>query len=437
MAELLKTVGSRFHALVFGQDMGENMQQFLRNLTYSFAGLTLANGILFAATMAAGRMLGPVEFGRFALAVAVAQVLVIPMLLGMDIAGLRALAQAVSFSDRRRVVTSGWFVVMAASLIVGLVALFFARMPHSLGFSPDLVRLAVILALVIASRQFFDGAMRGLSRFRRQAHVRVAEALLVLAGLGWLIFSTGLTHRGFVAVVSAGAAAAVILYLVYGGVQRFLTLTAWDWQVARELWYYNRFGLLGALGGLLIVSGEKIVVARLLGEEAMGVYAAYYLLSVQIAAQLSYMFVNVFFPAVVQQRSVAVVWQKLDRLLKFFFAPAVLLGTGISALGLFALGRTYAFSWLLAVSMSAYAVLFFVWQVYWWLIASTGARGVRFTSLCGLAAGVAYLAGIYLLAERLALFAPVVSFVLVSGGLAAAVYRWRVQHTPPAVDRVI
>ncbi len=415
------------HSRIFGYAMGSHMREFLTQLSFSTAGLIISNGILFASLLLAGRLLGPRQFGLFSLTAAIAQLLVIPMMLGMDVAAMRGVARHAEPARRRRIVTSGFFVLLLSSVLIGSLTLAGADLLGAVfHMRARVIRAAAALALAISLRMFFDGVIRGEKKFKFQARGRVLEAstiLAVFAILYWLLEES--SYLLYAAATITGSAVLTLTYLRRGGAARLIASRYWDKREAWRMWRYIRFGMVGAAAGLLMVGGDKIVVERTLGEVSLGMYAAYYYVSVQIAAQLSYIFVNVFFPSVSSRGNKPAVLKKLDKLVAVAFLPAVLASAGVAALGLKLFSGAYLFSWPLILAMSVYAVMFFVWQVYWWFITSTGPRGVKFAGLNGLLAGTGYLAGIYLLAQRLEIMAPAVSFFIVFLYLAAAVQVWK------------
>lgn len=423
----IKQLLHQAHVYLFRQPITLGMAQFLQQLLYSGTGLLTANVLLFIATLFVGAYLGPERFGRFALTVAAGQLLAIPMMLGMDVAALRGVARERRLNMRRRTVTSGLVVIVIASAVLAVVVYSSAGTLAAWWQLPArVVRLAGVLAVALTARNYLDAVVRGLSGFRAQALVRVIEALTVLGVTVVLImFKLKADWDSFVGVVVAATVLTSWLYLIFGRVERYLSWSAWSAAKAWNMWRYIRFGLLGAAGAVVLVSADKVLIGRILGAQSLGVYAAYHFLSVQVSLQMSYIFVNVFFPAVSRAQGKRAVMGKMDRLVLVGGLPAALVIMLILVTGMATLGRAYPLSGGLIVGMSLFAVIFFIYQVYGWFITSLGASGVRFTSLNNAVAAAAYLGGIYWLAPRLGLLAPVVSFASVALYLFGALIWWR------------
>jgi hypothetical protein len=137
------------------------------------------------------------------------------------------------------------------------------------------------------------------------------------------------------------------------------------------------------------------------------------------------MFINVFFPAVAARQDKRTLLHKLDRLVLLLVGPALVLALLVLVFGLLVLRSSYPLTWPLAIGMALYGVLFFIYQTYWWFIASTGAPGIRYASLHGIVAGLGYLSGIFFLSSRFGLLSAPLSWLVVVVYLAVMTIRWR------------
>ncbi|MCA9388668.1 hypothetical protein KC644_02790, partial [Candidatus Berkelbacteria bacterium] len=67
------------------------MKNFITNLGWVSFGTIVAMILLFLANLFAARWLGPDEYGRFSLVTAFSQLLILPMLIGLEHASTRYL----------------------------------------------------------------------------------------------------------------------------------------------------------------------------------------------------------------------------------------------------------------------------------------------------------------------------------------------------------
>lgn len=418
------------HQALFGHEMSQHMQDFVRQLSFSFVGYVGANSLLFVAVVLAGRLLGPLQFGQYALVMAVSQVLIIPMVLGIDSAVMREVA--LKPKNLEEIISSGFIMQALFSLITVIVLLTIDDLiSNRLDIPVDIIRVAVIVALAVGLRAFFDGVVRGQRYFKLQSAVRMIDASVVLFVLiggyylaGWDDFR--LLSMG----ITLGALAATCFFGWWGG-GWLLALSKSSLAMARRLWLYGSPGVLGAVAGILLVSADKIILRNTVGTSALGVYQAHYFASVQLSGQLAYIFLNVFFPTVVRERDLSHVLRKLDRLLAISLLPAGLVIGAFIWLTLQLFSFPYSREASLIPLMSVYAVLWFVFMTYWTLVASTGPKGIWYASTHALIAGILYVVMVNQLVRPLGLHAPGAAFILAFVYMAGAIWLWRtkLRHT--------
>ena len=98
------------HLKFFGHSMSDTMREFLGNLSWSFFGGVVAMGFLFLIDVMAGRILGPKEYGKYALMIAMANVFIIPMLFGLNIGVNHYVAKVDNIKIRKRYIGSAIFI---------------------------------------------------------------------------------------------------------------------------------------------------------------------------------------------------------------------------------------------------------------------------------------------------------------------------------------
>jgi len=437
MRKALRNLGvltfRKTHFFLFGHDVTTTMKEFMSNLSLSFVAYFLSNGILFIAILLAGRLLGPFEFGQYALVMAISQILIIFMLPGIETATMRQVA--LEYTDEKKMratISSGLVFTTVTSLVVGMLAWFFAStIADYFSFSSSLFRIAIIVSLAMVARSFFDSVIRGKGEFKLQLRVKVLDSLIVFG-----IFILGYTffvepdYRLLIAGLVLGSTGSAFLFYRWS-LDKFIEWGKVDFTVVSKLWHYARFAVFGGLGGVMLLSVDKILIGNVLGSETLGLYQAYSFASLQIAGQLAFVFLNVFFPAVVRQRDLTVVLRKIDKLIIFGLVPAFLFIVSFVYLILRLFSSEYELNSYLVIAMSVYSVFWFLTTIYLFLIASTGPDGLFYSSITGFLAGALYLAIVYYLIPSLGLFAPSVSFMFafVFMFFAALLWRLKFSHT--------
>ncbi|HLD25628.1 MAG TPA: oligosaccharide flippase family protein [Candidatus Andersenbacteria bacterium] len=414
------------HQHLFGQELTVAMKNFLQNLSLSLTGYVIANSLIFVSIVVAGRLLGPSQFGQYALTIALSQILIIPMLPGIDVAAMREVA--LHPQQLPQIAASGLFLLAACTLATWIgVLLVGDTAARLLGLGGSVVRIAALIALAMAGKTFWDSIVRGSGAFRLQLWVRIVDAALILfiflAGYAWLgVHDWRLLALG---VTGGALASAWIFYSWVGrGQLRWAGVTS---AVTRRLVRYGWAGVIGAVAGILLASADKVLLGNFLGSRGLGVYQAYYFASVQLTGQLALIFLNVFFPAAVGQSDLAIVIRKLDRLVVRLAVPAII-GVSLFILAtLWLFSSAYERNLILVLLMSVYAVLWFIMMTYWTLINTTGPRGILYASLNALVAGVMYLLLVQQLLPLLELYAPPIAFLAAFGYMGGAIWLWRVR----------
>lgn len=313
-------IAEALHLRIFGYAMSDEMRKFLGNLSWSFFGGIIAAGIMFVVNILAGRWLGPEEYGEYNLTFLVAQVFSIPMILGMDVAAARAVSIAGVNKKKNSQIISGSIFVVLGSIVVTVPILFFCRDRVSDFFSATLniVFVAMLLAISITLKAFFDGAVRGLHLFRFQAMVRTIEGI---AGMTIFFAVFFLLHNHLSLVFSAAISTALVSLVYMLKIRQFFS--AFDFSSARELFRYAKFVIIGSIVALVLGYGDRYVVNRYLGIKELGIYSAYYTATILVVGQFIAIFANVFFPTIARIGEKREIMKKLDRLFLIGIIPAI------------------------------------------------------------------------------------------------------------------
>lgn len=258
----------------------------------------IAAALLYACTIVAGRMLGPAEYGRLAFAIAVAQLLVIAVASGMDLAGSRGIAHARSERARAEVVASSLAVVL--SLAVMLV---FAMMWASpvlaplLGVPTAILRGAAALAALFAVKAVADRQLAALDDVRFQAIAKLIEPIVVATLLVALLAGTdSATAQDALVCFWAGTLALVVIYaLRMRGMLRPKLVRR---SVMTQLWRFARVAVASAVVPIPLLYGDRLVAPRALDPVEAGIYFAYASSSFLVVAQVLMLVNNVLFPAI-------------------------------------------------------------------------------------------------------------------------------------------
>ena len=179
-----------------------------------------------------------------------------------------------------------------------------------------------------------------------------------------------------------------------------------------KLWQYGKYGILGGISGVLLISVDRVLIKHFLGINELGIYSAYSTASIMVAMQFSWIISNVLFPFASQEKSNYILLKKLDRLSLFSFLPCVFVLSIIGYVALSFFGKDYPINYLLIVSMSIYGTSHLIYLVYSSVISSGGPQWIFFSTRHSIIFGVIYLLSVSFLLPQIGIFAPATAFML-------------------------
>ena len=228
-------------------------------------------------------LLGPAGTGLLAQAVALQDVLRQASMLGASNGFLKLVAEAVGRDDRRtlqRLIPSAFALFGGLAVVLALGSALLAPSLARLAFHDDgLANLVVIGALGVVfavPAALLQRLLSGALQFRAYAQLAIADALVGLLAMGWLVWLAGLTGAVSALVVGEVATVAIGAVLVGRFVLRprdiALRLGAVDTVIVRRL-----VRLAGALALTSLTSAGAALVVRAaiigrVGAEANGYY---------------------------------------------------------------------------------------------------------------------------------------------------------------------
>ncbi len=402
------------HLRVLGSPMGPGTRNLFKYFLYSLVGGGLSAGLLFIINVISGRIMGPAEYGKYALVLSLLQVFVIPMLLSMDIASIRSISiKQGSRVDVSKIISTGLTFVLTAIFSVAVISFLFSnKISNLLKIEVGIFQVAIIFSLVLSIKTYLDSLIRGLSEFKLQYIVRIIEAAVVAIAFVIIFFGFGI-HRYFVYAFALAVGAAVTIAIFFSKkIINFFYIAYINKITFVKLWRFARLAIPSSIGGVLIVSADKLIIGKYLGSYNLGIYNAYYTASVLLVIQLGTIIVNAFFPEISKQTDHLGIIKKLNKFIKIVSLPAIILMSAITYLVLRFFGRSYGVDWFMVIGMSTYSILNLIWIIYFWLISSRGNKGMAFTSLHYIVSGGIYLLLLILFLPHLKLHAAPIAFII-------------------------
>ena len=343
------------HLKLFQHEMSDQMIIFLRHLSWSVAGGISASAIMMIFNIYAGRLMGPEEFGKFSLISTISQIFIIPMLFGLDVSNLVAISKNKDISDRKRIISSTMYFVLFSSILLTIIFIFslnYLNLRFSLGKSFFVI--AFVYSILIGCKTFLDSIIRGLHLFKYQFLGKIAE-IIFLGIIFYFTFILGNRHDYYFFAISL-ISGFIVLSAVY--LKKIIPfITRFDFSSLIKQLSLGRVIFFGTALTVSFNSIDKLIIVKYLTFADLGIYSAYYLVSVNLIAQLTQMFVNVFLPSI-SGINYRIVVNKIDRLFALSSFPLIILMIGVILLVISLFGSKYIINLNLVFSFSILSVLY-------------------------------------------------------------------------------
>jgi O-antigen/teichoic acid export membrane protein len=355
--ELLKKLFARMHVRIFGYEPTQAMNGFIKNLSWSFIGVIGSVAVLFLVSIVGARLLGPEEYGKYNLAISLANIISVMCAFGFDQAAVKFTSESSDDISKRNSYYAMSLSITAAVSTLAVIVLLSARNVVSAytGIEVLVLIAAGIYTLVLGIRQSIDVFFRGVHLFKAQAIVKIVEAFVSLIAL--LLVFRFVPAFGFTWYLAATTAVSALVVVVCFFIYLHTALRFWRKAAFMEMRPYAFSGVYISLIGILTLNLDRFFLNKSLGAAEVGIYSAYMLIPSMLANYFATAVVNVFFPTITQLPDKQLVLKRVRKLGIMLAVPItgiyVVLGYGILSL----LGKQYRMDFLYLVLASAYGYL--------------------------------------------------------------------------------
>ena len=373
------------HRRIFGHEMSDEMSKFLGNLSWSFAGGVVAGVILLLINIIAGRWLGPEEYGKYNLILALSLFFIIPMTLGLDVSAPRFIALLKKRDEKNTLAKFILKRVFFTSVIFFLAFfLLFIFLRNNGFFDFEIVIFALCFAIFLSARNIFDGILRGRGLFQLQMKLRLLESFIIMISFVGLCLFFESSFKTYVLAIALG----YLSFNIFSFVKSKIFITSMNiLQRQENVIKYGMYATVGAFASFLFMGSDKILVNSFFSKNDLGLYSAYFTASIIPISQLQTTIVNVFFPTVSQALNKEVVLKKINRLSFIFFVPIILFVFSYSLVFITLFGNEYGKDLFLILLFSIYATLFFFVGIKQWFLASLSHTSIFLSSIAAIVSG--------------------------------------------------
>lgn len=345
----------------------------------------LAKVCTLGSQVAAGRWLGPEEYGQANLAVAAAAYFQIAPMLGFPTALSKYVASARSEEHQRRIVSTSFlgFFIWAA-LWLTILTLSARAIARHLGLQQGVFDAALLLAYCTAVFTVSASPLLGLKRFARRGLAEAVYGLLVPVALVFFM-SAGVRdyHVLIYAVCCALGAAAVV---ALGSLVRYLRLS-FDRAAFSEVFFYSALAAINLVATACVLAPARLALNVSDSPTSVGIFSAYFTGTAQVALSAGTILASVLIPMASTASGQEWAWSAARRWTPWALCGAAALFSLSGAAGLLLFGEAYPFLPGLVLLFGAAGGMILVHNALGAIFAAKDMKGLM-VSVCGsLAAG--------------------------------------------------
>lgn len=320
-----------------------------------FYGLARISTLL--AQIAAGRWLGPAQYGKANLVLAAAAYLQILPIMGFPLALSKFISGETDEVRRGKIISTTFltFLLWAGLWLAGLAAAGPA-LAQKFSIPPPLFELAVLFSYFAAFYAVATSPLLGLRRFEYRGRTEILYGVSVLLILA--VFMTFGQARYQALILALCASLGIGAFYSLWAIRGYLR-PVFDSGAFRLILRYALVATLNLLAGACISAPARLILHHYYSTQAVGVFSAYYNSTAQISLALLYMLAAVLVPIASKTEGQVELWTALKKIGPALFTGAWALLAAANLLALLIFGRQYHFhgNWVLIFSAAAALIL--------------------------------------------------------------------------------
>lgn len=406
----IRRIIKKIYEKIFKEKLTLTVRIFFKNLNYAIWGYGIAAIFIFIFQILVGRILGPSEYGKYALVDSVATFLFLFMTLGVSTATIKYNAEREDYLRQQRIISSSYWTTLIISFILTSFFLFFSHFFSRIFSIPLIIfRYAVIFAICYTLYILATDILRSLHQIKKLAIFRAFYGFLILFFFYLFLLKNYISFPIIIFVICFTYL--LIFLLITVNVRNYLLFKI-DRAWIKNLLEYGLYVTGGSFLLIFLPALSKIMVNKFLTVGDVGIYNAYYFFSINVAIFFNTVFITVFFPTASKYPQKSSIFKKIKKITPFLFLIGVPILFGIQLLVLKFFGQQYPIDYWLMLLFAISGVVFFIFGLYIWFFYSKGIAEARLVIfLIALVFVVNILLNFYLI-PRFLLRGAVISLIL-------------------------
>lgn len=363
----------RIYKKIYGEELTE-ARSFVRNTLLIALGFGIASIITGFFTIYAGNVLGPENYGLYVLITSVAGFLIIACLLGLRTA-------LVNFSARsktkkiKQMVISTTLILVALLTFISCTIFYFLSPILSVTFSVPItiIHYAILLTVFLSIYYMGNSILESNFMMKKRAYVQIICATFTIVSFIIILQFV----RSYLSILLAVIIGYVAAFLPTFYFNREYIKKYYNKRIAKSIFKYGSYACIAGLSASVLSYIDRFMINYYLDTASVGVYHAYFNVSLFLPGFIMGMIIVVFFPTASRVRNKFTILTRVDRTIKYLpimYIPFLIVGMILYKF----YGSAYHLDFLTLMIFSIDAVLIISTGLYSRLTASVGISGARF-----------------------------------------------------------
>lgn len=401
-------IHSFYHRLT-REHPGEGAMQFIRNLGWIGASFTLAKVVSSLLSIAAGRLLGPAEYGKVNIFVSAGTAIMPFLLAGLNTAVIK---YGVDASDRPGVFRASAFFFLTLTVAVGSITVVFKDAVGALfGISPRMLLLSLAYAAAAGAFTLASSMQQASGRFSGRGLSEISFSALLAGVFFSAFYSLGPTYETM-AYAYIAAFGCIGLYLLARNVPVSGSPSLGKDKL-RPMLQYGGYSFGGGVGAFLVLNVQALILNAFLAPGDVGLYAAHYLATIGVSAYLGHALATVLFPKASASTNSRRLWDMAAASWKRLAVPAVIFFIAAEAAVLTLMGRQqYGMEPWLIFLFALCGALMLVYGSFAQIVFSEGVRAARLSLYLAWGGGLVNFTACFVLIPVFGVAGAALAFIL-------------------------
>jgi len=368
-------VVSFIYGKVFHEKMSEGVTHFFKNLTYVGFGTFTGTAFLFTFNVLVGRLLGPLEYGKFSLVQSISMFLYIPMLMGYHNAMVKYNAEEEKYDRQRNVISTTYILVLIFTIVSVIIYLIIPqKILEYFSVSNEIFDLCILFSVLYAAYMLLTATLNGLHEMKAFAMVTPIYSTILLFTFLSIAYIKVLSYKLAIFSMLFSYLITTSLILIY--IRKYLTYK-FDRKWAHKLTNFAVYSIIGSMAFILYPNINQILINMYMSTENLGLYNAYCFASVNIASLIFSIFNGVFFPVASKCKDKTVILKRINKIAPYLIIFGTIFITIVEFIILNIYGGEYEIRIPLLFSFAILSILIAYYGIYNWTFSSEGLDGVK------------------------------------------------------------